>query len=158
MDLKGDLIFRRRAVYYVFESITKARIARGLLDPQVPKRLIETRTRVVDNLPKEDLPFLKSNYLSVGPLFVAGKILAKTSMDVTRPLSFTIAIPARYRIMTPFGPASGKLDGLPYHGSPFLAPGKHEFQPVHSRGTIALVWARAVKKGFSPFKTGGEMQ
>ncbi len=157
MDLKGELIFRRRAVYYVFESITKARIAKGLIDPQVTKRLAETRTCVVDNVPKDDLSFLKSNYLSVGPLFVAGKILAQKTADVMRPLSFTVVIPARYRIVTPFGPASGKLDGIPYHGSSFLSPGKHEFQPFHSRGTIALVWAKAVEKGFSPFRTNGEM-
>ncbi len=151
MDLKGELIFRRRAVYYVFETITNARIARGLIDPQVTRRLIETRTRVIGGVPQNDIAFLTANYLSVGPLFVVGKILTFTPSDSTRPVSFDVAISARYCIVTSTGPVYGELDGLPYRGARYLSPGSHELLLSPGQGQIALVWARAVEKGFSPF-------
>ncbi len=160
MDLKGELIFRRRAVYYVFETITRARIARGLMDPQIAKHLVETKTCVasleIGSLPQDELRFLTANYLSVGPLFVVGKVLTPQASEPTRPISFEVVIPARYRIITPAGPASGELDGLPCSGARYLSPGRHEFRPSPGRRRIALVWARAVEKGFSPFTVQGK--
>jgi 4-amino-4-deoxy-L-arabinose transferase-like glycosyltransferase len=156
MDLKGELIFRRRAVYPVFEKITNARIARGLINPQVARHLIETRTCVIGGFPQTDLSFLTENYVSVGPLFVVGKILTSRSPDPTRPISFEVVIPAWYRIVTPLGPAEGELDGLPCRGARYLSPGRHEFRPSPGQGQSALVWARAVEKGFSPFTAQGK--
>lgn len=163
MDLKGELLFRPRSVYYVFENITKARIARGLIDPQIPKRLIETKTCVVSNDfcaittefgPKvllDSVKFIQTNYVSVGPFLVAGQSLSPRSPYSSQPISFEVVIPSKYQIITPLGPAVGDLDGMPYRGTRFLNPGRHEFRPSFGEKQLALVWDRAVEKGFLPF-------
>jgi hypothetical protein len=168
MDLKGELLFRPRSVYYVFEKITQARIARGLIDPQIPKRLIETKTYVVSNdfcsiknefIPKvlpDSLKFIQANYISVGPFLVAGQSLSPRSPYSSQPISFEVVIPSKYQIITPLGPAVGDLDGMPYRGTRFLNPGRHEFRPSFGEKHLALVWDRAVEKGFSPFAHQGD--
>ena len=151
MDEKGDLIFRRRPVYYVFEGITMKRIRRGLIDPAVQRHLIETKTTVIASsirsLPEKDRIFIESNYISVGPLLVAGMLLTP---QATGSSSFEIAIPAEYRIVTPSGNAIGELDGTPYDGARFLCPGQHEFKASSGEQRLALVLARAIDKGYFP--------
>ncbi len=162
MDAKGGLIFRQRAVYYVFEHITEERISRRLIDPQITRRLIETRTCVVDRAikryPQDAQQFIEANYLSIGPLLVAGKMLMPQAADPTTPVSFEVVIPEHYEIIMPSGPADGELDDKPYHGISFLGPGRHTFRPAQVGQQIALVWSRAVDKGYSPFNTRGKSQ
>lgn len=162
MDLKGELLFRRRAVYYVFEHFTKARIKQRLIEPQIARRLVETRTCIVSpdikGLPQDALQFIEANYLLIGPLRVVGKILTPQASDPALPISFEVAIPAQYQMVTPLGPAGGELDGTPYRGIRFLGPGRHEFRPSPGENRLALVWARAVDNGFSPFTVEGKSQ
>jgi hypothetical protein len=157
MDAKGETIFRRRPYYYAFEGFTEERIARGLLANTVPQRLVQTRTAVCNPSPrfgKATLSFIEHNYLRVDQVEVAGKMI--------RPLpdgrmEFDVVIPQRYTLISSEGPMRGNLDGTPFQGSRELAAGRHEFLPDKPTKQIALLWARAWQKGYSPFKQANRL-
>jgi hypothetical protein len=153
MDLKGEFLFRRRAVFHAFENVTSERIRLGSLADDIAERVIATRTYVsiMDNsqLPPAGRRFLLENFVAVGHVRVAGKHLAVDPLGVSR---FQIQLPGRYAILSPRGPAAGVLDGGELSGSRFLEPGDHTFRPIPSAAPLALVWADAAEKGYSPFR------
>jgi 4-amino-4-deoxy-L-arabinose transferase-like glycosyltransferase len=159
MDLKGETIYRPRPFYYVLETITRERMRRGLIADDIPDRLIATRTRVavtdVGGFPTRGRQFIEQHYLPVGRLRVVGQILGPSVADGMHPLTFDVLIPAAYSIVSETEEAAGVLDGRLYEGARFLDRGRHEFRPSSGTGRFALVWARAVEKGYSPFTPQG---
>ena len=157
MDAKGETIFRRRPYYYAFEGFTEERIERGLLANTVPRRLVETRTAVCNpstRFGEATLSFIEHNYLRVGQIAVAGKMIAP-SPDGR--FEFDVVIPQRYTLVSCEGPMSGNLDETPFQGDRELAAGRHEFVPDRPTKQIALLWARAWQKGYSPFKQANQL-
>ncbi len=155
MDRKGELLFGRRAFYYTLEpEFGLRRIELGLIKDTIPENLVETRCCVVSpsirRMPARGRHFIETNYVRAGPLLVAGQFLRPSSADTTQPVAFDIRIPASYCVVTANGSASGWLDRLPYDGPRFLGAGRHEFRPKSAQGTPALVWSRAIQRGFSP--------
>jgi hypothetical protein len=154
VDLKGETIFRPRSSYYVLEKITRRQIKRGLVIDDIPERLIATHTCVAvpdsKKFPARTRTFLTNNYLPVGNLRVAGKLL-EVAHKRNAFILFSILITAYYAIITPNGSAAGTLDGTQYDGPRFLTAGDHEFRPSATNSRFALVWAPAVERGFSPF-------
>lgn len=155
MDLKGEMIFRKRCYYYVLESVTLERIKAGLIKDDIPESIVASHTRVAvaDNssLPPRARSFLKDNFLSVGRLRVAGKVLARRDLEQAgRPIRFNVAIPARYAVTSRGGNVAGWLDGTRYTSPRFLSTGRHEFRPAVRKNTLVLIWARAKERGFSP--------
>ena len=65
-------------------------------------------------------------------------------------IRFQVEVPARYTILGSAGPARGHLDGVELAAPRELAAGVHVFAP-RSPPPWALIWARAVERGFSPF-------
>jgi Dolichyl-phosphate-mannose-protein mannosyltransferase len=155
MDLKGETLFRERPFFYVFENIAEQRFARGEIRDDVAERLIATHTHVsvVDNsrFPPVARQFLLDNYLPVGHLRVAGKLLAP-SADGS--YAFTVCVPGRYMILSPAAHVTGTLDGEPLEPSRVLGRGPHVFRPNVAVDRLALVWADAAERGFSPFHPG----
>ena len=131
------------------------RIHRGLMVDNAPERCVETRTCVVVTGTEMSLTasrFALQHYLPVGNrLRVAGAIL-RPARDDERRSDFEVAIPAVYEIMTPNGSADGLLDGKPYDGRQFLIAGKHTFLRSSGRKELALFWAQALDRGFTPFR------
>ncbi len=157
MDLKGECVFRRRPFFYALEGITKARIKRGLIRDSIPEALVATQTCVAvadtDQLPPRARTFLEENYVPVGHLRVAGRVLSLTTQDdKPHPIVFEVQIPASYAVITARGEASGWLDGAPYHGPQFLAPGRHAYRPAPGEEQLVVLWAQAVERGFTPFR------
>jgi len=152
MDLKGENLFRRRPVHAVLERITEERIKRGELADDIAEKMIAARTfvAVVDSprFPPDARRFLDENYVPVGHLRVAGKLLAVDRDGTSR---FAVVVPGRYAILAADGPVSGMLDGVDFDGSKQLEGGAHRFRASERRGALALVWADAAEKGFSPF-------
>ncbi len=152
MDPKGDLIFRPRAYYYVLETLTKKRLRRGLIKDDLAQCLIEKRTAVIQTIYSRMSPasiqFVQANYLPVGYLDVLGQKLA-VGADGTA--SFHVTIPERYRIVARDGEVAGALDGQPLEGARALEAGPHELKLTSPAKDVALIWARAQEKGFSPF-------
>jgi len=66
-----------------------------------------------------------------------------------------VTIPAEYAIVAENGTTSGFLDGTSYSAPRFLDAGSHRFSTLSERGRLALIWARALEKGFSPFRAPG---
>ena len=156
MDGKGETIFRKRPYYYVLEGIAIERIRRGLIPNNIVEKLIETETAVVHataRLQGEGLKFVKANYLPVENLRVLGQILNEQKKDSDAVYPFAIAVPSTYQVVAQGGPVSGTLDGTPLNGPRRLEIGPHELRIAGGHGPIALFWARAAEKGYSPFKS-----
>ena len=152
MDPKGDLIFRPRPYYYALETLTRKRLAAGLLKDELPERLVETRTAVIKissvRMTERSLEFIRANYLPVGYLAVLGKQLAPAQNGVT---SFEVTIPERYSVITKQGSVIGTLDGQTLDGARWLAAGPHELRLASPAPDAYLIWTRALERGFSPF-------
>jgi nucleotide-binding universal stress UspA family protein len=155
LDPKGELIFRRRATYWGFETITRKRLQNGLIADTIAEDLVANRTCVVwcdaRRYPDAAREFIASNYVDVGPLLVAGQILARDADECGQSIPFDVRIPAQYALVGPHEPASGLLDGVEYGGPIFLPTGHHEFRSSSDRGPLVLIWEKSIEKGFSPF-------
>ena len=153
MDSKGETIYRPRPYWYVLESLTRKRLLSGTLEDEMPQRMISTRTAVStisNRMTPASRNFVSEHYVAVGLLRVLGQVLAKSGAGE---YEFEVIVPERYTLMTSRGEVpTGLLDGQPFTGPRVLEPGKHQFHQTESAGTIAFVWARAVERGFSPFR------
>jgi hypothetical protein len=153
-DDKGDAVFRRRAFFPVLEDITREAMARGRIADTIPEAVLANHVCVATlasrRLPPRGKQFLDANFLPVGPVRVCGKWLAETSPAAPpRAILFQVQIPGRYTILGSSGPARGRLDGQELTAPRELAAGVHVFEP-RSSPPLALVWARAAERGFSP--------
>jgi hypothetical protein len=97
--------------------------------------------------PPQSRSFIAEHYLDVGNLRVAGQWL--TGAD-TQARDFEIVIPTLYALSSPQGPVSGMLDGIPYTGPRLLTAGVHHFVFSNTAEPVAVIWARALAKGFKP--------
>ena len=147
IDLKGEMLFRRRAVRSVFEKITKKKITTGLLQDTVAADVVRNKTMVVllDNasLPREGRAFLRRNFIDVGLLRVAGMTIPKGER------SFVIEVPAEYALVAQGNRFDGLLDGSPYTGPRALGAGVHTITPSRA-GPLTLLWSRAASMGLVP--------
>jgi len=155
MDPKGEFIFRKRAYFYAFETITRVRMGAKLMADKIEDSLVAARTCVVfpetQRYPEQFQEFVRENYLSVGPLLVAGKMPAQEASATPDAVVFDIRIPAEYTVVTPGGPGKGLLDEKPCGAGLFLEAGRHAYRPAPGETKPALLWARAAQKGYSPF-------
>jgi hypothetical protein len=157
LDGKGETIYRRRPFYYVLEGLTHRRLRAGLIHDDIAERLIATGTPVVTlrRMPATVVPFLSAEYLPIAfRLRVLGKMIyTPGARPRPRPesLSFEVKVPGRYTIVAESGTLAGTLNGEALSGPRELAPGHYEFHPVGGEGRLALIWAAAIERGFSPF-------
>jgi hypothetical protein len=155
MDLKGETVFRPRPFYFALEGITRARIATGRLPDDIAERMIAAHTPVAfaddDNFPLRARAFMNANYMRAGNLRVLGKMLLPARDDRDPRRRFVVVVPQRYAVVSDRGAASGLLDGTAYAGPRMLAAGLHVFTPPARDGLLAVVWASAIERGFSPF-------
>ncbi len=163
LDTKGELIFRPRPVRWVLETITRGRMQSGVLADTTPERVAASGTclAVLDSPRFSDRTrsFLSQNFVSVGSVRVAGRLLDSAARAGGEPIPFEVGIPARYAILSQRGEAHGRLDGEPYVGPRFLAAGRHQFEPdpllarrLRRGDGIAVIWARAAQCGYRPFE------
>jgi hypothetical protein len=162
MDFKGESVFRQRPFYYVLEPLTYVRLRRGLIADNVAERLVKTQTCVVLNqdrwYPAQAVAFMTENYLPVGRMRVAGRIIAPAPTAAGASIPFDVAVPARYVLWAEGRPVPGTLDGKPYEGAVDLAAGAHVFQPAEANRRLAIFWARAAEQGFAPLLDPMEWQ
>jgi hypothetical protein len=151
LDAKGQTIYRARPYYYVFEQITRERVERGELLDDAPKRLTEARTPVVIEshwLTGGTGHFVSQNYVSVGAVLVLGK---RVTSSPIRHVQFEVTIPEKYTVVGRNGQVSGALDGTEIAGSRDLSAGTHDLVLSSPEESVAIVWSRAIEKGYSPF-------
>ena len=154
-DDKGDAVFRRRAFVPVLEDITREAMAQGRIADTIPEAILAHHVCLATlssrRLPPRGKRFLDANFLPVGPVRVCGRWLQGAAGQPPYPaVVFQVEIPARYTIVGGGGPARGRLDGAELTAPRDLAAGVHVFAP-RSPPPWALLWARAVERGFSPF-------
>ncbi len=152
MDAKGESIYRHRPFYYGLEPITLKRMAAGSITDDIPQQMIRTKTCVatLNGLRGNDANFVRENYLHIGPrVLVAGRNLPRTQDDAR--FEFNNLVAARYTLVGTTGAVTAKIDNQPFTGPVFIDAGPHTVQINNSKGAVALVWAQAVERGFSPF-------
>ncbi|MEA2625296.1 MAG: hypothetical protein QOD06_1341 [Candidatus Binatota bacterium] len=156
MDVKGESIFRRRPFYYALETVTRTLIRDGVIADDVPERLVATRTYVVaddqEGFPSRAREFIRNNYVELGRLRVAGTLLRPTRFGRRRLLPFSVEVPGRYAIVDPVGRVVASVDGGAFAGARFLERGRHVLDAPSHAGPLAIIWAQAVERGFSPFR------
>jgi hypothetical protein len=155
LDFKGESVFRRRAYYYVLEPLTVRRMKLKLISDTIPHDLAEKKVHLMVNRDRTwYLPptkqFLTENYLSIGQVRVAGRVLSSKPTAPGATIEFPVAIPARYVLWSDGNPVQGLLDGQPYDGARELAPGLHHFQSESGYPHLALFWERAAQAGYTP--------
>jgi 4-amino-4-deoxy-L-arabinose transferase-like glycosyltransferase len=151
LDAKGQTIYRARPYYYVFEQITRERVERGELLDNAPKLLIAARTPVVVEsnwLTQETRQFVNQNYVSVGSVLVLGKRVPPAPVGHVQ---FEIAVPEKYTVVAKDGQVSGTLDGTEITGPRDLSAGMHDLALSSPEDSVAIVWSRAIERGYSPF-------
>jgi hypothetical protein len=138
IDLKGETIFRPRPFYYLFEALTRAQMARGLIRDTVPEDVIRTRTHVAQAdgplWPPRARAFLSDNFLNMGRLRASGQWLKDDG-------AFTIAVPGEYVIVSERGAMSAARE---------YAAGTYRFARKTNE-PLAVMWAPAFRRGHSPF-------
>lgn len=152
MDGKGESIYRHRPFYFALEPLTQNRMSAGMISDDIPQQMIRTRTCVatLNQLRGADIVFVRDNYLHVSSrILVAGHRFKHNPDDA--PLEFNNLIAARYTLISKTGPVTALLDGQPFTGPLFLGAGPHSIQIKNTKGPVALVWAQAVERGYSPF-------
>jgi hypothetical protein len=150
-DSRGETIFRPRPYYYVFEQITRERVGRGELPDDAPARLVAARTPVAVPavwLTKATRQFMDHNYISLGSVLVLGQRIFPTADGHAQ---FKVVIPENYTLVGKKGPLTGTLDGANLNGPPNLSPGVHQLILNSPVDVAAVVWSRAIEKGYSPF-------
>lgn len=154
MDFKGECVFRRRAFFYVTEPLTFVRLRRGIIEDTVPADILEKKVMVALNqdrwFPKMGAAFMTENFLPVGRMRVAGKVIAKDAVEAGATVAFVVAVPAPYALWSDGKPVRGTLDGTPYTGARELDSGPHEFRSEEGHRRLAIIWQRAVEAGFTP--------
>jgi hypothetical protein len=156
IDTKGETVYRHRASPYVLETITRQLLASGRLPDDAPAHLVLARTFVAVNddwmFPTRTREFLNAHYVPAGRLRVAGALLHPSREGAAE--GFDIVIPGPYAIVSPHGPATGLLDGRRVHTAIDVAAGHHVFVLDGPPQAIAVLWARAWNRGFTPFSNG----
>lgn len=152
LDLRGESIFRRRAIREVLEPIAVERIQKGLQRDDIEERARATRAPIAyydnDAWPAAGRAFLARNYISVGIWRVLGFRLTRPADGET--CDFDIAIPERYAILCQTGAARGMLDGTPYTGARVLSAGHHRYRATNGELPAVVIWAPALERGFVP--------
>jgi hypothetical protein len=154
MDFKGEAVFRQRAFFYVMEPLTFVRMRRMIIADTVAEDLVARNVCVVLNqdrwYPKKGAKFMEENYLAVGRMRVAGKVIADKPVAAGEAIRFEVAVPASYVVWADGRAIAGMLDGSPGAEPRQLAVGPHEFKPEAPHGRVAIYWSRAAEKGFQP--------
>ncbi len=158
MDGKGETIFRHRPIYFVLEGVTNRRIHDGLLKDTIHESCHSKNACVLvyNRMPKRHLRgWISREYVEVARrVWVAGAMLGEAKSQEAQ--SFEVTHDASYRVVSPEGPVSCVVDGEPRSGEIHLKPGRHSL--VYSGSApLAVVFAKAVNAGLSPFKTAKEV-
>lgn len=156
VDAKGETIFRQRAPFLIYESITNRLIRSGMLPDDIAIRATEMHACFVSTLMQERLPeagsaFITRNYLQVSQsVRVAGCTIGSPAQQ--NGASFKTVIPAEYEIVAIDPPVSGELDNKQYEGPCFLQPGLQKFIAAQPHRALAVLWESAAQAHFNPFR------
>jgi hypothetical protein len=134
-DLKGEAVFRRRPVYYIYDAVGRALTGNGTLPDRAPEQMVArgccAATADWSHIPPRTRAFLNAHFVAVGPLRVCG--------SVVRDGSFIIAVPQTYAVVSRDRVV---IDGTPYRGPRFLAAGAHTLTSS-GQEPVTVIWWRA---------------
>jgi hypothetical protein len=146
MDDKGASIYRQRPFYFALEDITLAKIGIGVIEDDIPTRLVETDTHEIwsARMPLKDMRFIDDHYL-VGRygLRVAGHAFDRIAAGTVATVK--ILFLGEYVMMDAqsMSAVNGvRIDGSVYDSPRWLTMGAHSVSSASGGGYI-LVWRPA---------------
>jgi len=154
MDSKGEMIYRNRPYFYVLEEMTRWMFKQQKLRDDIPEAMVARSVCIAaksrERYPPHTTIFLKENYVPIAfRLLVTGKIL--TPDPAGKAIVFNLAISTEYALVWQSAPGIALLDGQPYTAPLRLKAGAHTLQVIQGGGDIVILWAKAIRCGFSPF-------
>lgn len=140
IDFHGETIYRQRPHYYVFELITRRAIRAGLLPDSIPEDVQRAQCHVAagdgEFWPTRARAFLNQHFIRVGTMRTAGKWIRSGQ-------PFTIGVEGDYVVVDRDGIAFGPMR---------LTRGEHTFDGRPAGVRLAVMWAPAFERGFSPYR------
>src|SRR5205814_9419706 len=91
---------------------------------------------------------------SGGRLRVLGHVSAGHGGGAEGQDTFVVDFPERCAVVASHGPAAGSLDGRAYAGPVRVDAGRHAYRPGRDEDTVAVIWAQAAERDFTPFASG----
>lgn len=138
-DLKGDAVFRRRPVYYIYDAVGRALTRNGTIPDLAPEQIVARGCCVAmadsSRIAPRTRTFLNAHFIDAGPLRVCGSIV--------RDGTFTIAVPQTYAVLSRDRVV---IDGTPYRGPRFLTAGRHTLASSGDE-PVTVIWWRAAMGG-----------
>jgi hypothetical protein len=151
-DAKGEAVFRPRPTYWIYEILTRERMALGLIKDDMPEHLISTKTAIgipFHFLTPRSRNFIESNYVLRKSLLILGRRLTDPQSSEHNSISFVIAVPQTYTLLDSIGVVPGELDGHPALTENNLTAGEHFFRPERPVKGLQLIWSRAWQAGLT---------
>ncbi len=119
----------------------------GLIPDTIEQDVIRKRCHISqadgEFLPTHGRAFLAANFLDMGRLRASGQWIRDDGV-------FSIAVPGEYVAVVHPGTAHGLVDGQP-NVPRFLEAGLHHYTRSKEGERVAILWAPAFARGFSPF-------
>jgi hypothetical protein len=147
MDFKGETVYRRRPFYYVLETISREALQRGLIRDTMWDDTVRAKCHVAEAdgpfWPPKSRALFSANFLDMGRLRASGQWLTADG-------SFAIAIPGEYVVIDRGGIVENARH---FEAGMFRVDGKGRGQKsAPHEGKLAVLWAPAFERGFSPFR------
>jgi hypothetical protein len=140
VDLKGESVFRRRAVRPIYEDVGRALTAKGALPDEGPESIAATGACAAvpdsSHIPPRTRAFLQQYFRDAGPLRVCRGVVEQDKL--------TIGVPQVYTVVAR-NPASVSIDGIPWRGPRFLSAGRHSLARGDNE-TLEVIWWRTARQ------------
>jgi hypothetical protein len=152
VDQKGETVYRRRAVRQLLETVTRQKLASGLVPDDLVEQICRAGAPVAvwpaSYTGRTDV-FIRTNYLPVSAqMAVCGRYISVGEIAAGQTIEFDTRVPNTYAIIDGCDRVDGILDGTPTTGPRFLSTGRHTFAPAANAHAVAILWAKAVQRGF----------
>jgi hypothetical protein len=138
-DLKGESIFRKRAVYYVYEDVGRALTANGTIADRGPEEIVAGRCcatiRDSEHIPPRTRAFLNRHFIGAGFVRVCGLTVTGSQFDIAVPQTYVLAR----------DPSRIAIDGVAYRGPRPLTAGQHSIA-LNGNERATVIWSRAAKE------------
>ena len=140
-DLKGNAVFRRRPVYYIYDAVGRALTNNGTIPDSAPEQIAARGCCVaiddVSHIPARTRAFLNRHFVDAGDVRVCGTI--------PQDGAFTIAVPQTYAVIAR-DPSRIAIDGVPYRGPRLLRAGRHTISAPDDERVTVIWWRAAVAR------------
>ncbi|HEX9160892.1 MAG TPA: glycosyltransferase family 39 protein [Thermoanaerobaculia bacterium] len=151
MDLKGEVLFRRRPYWLVLESITHRKLRHRMLRDDIAAALVRSGTAVLasTDFPARTRFFVRRHYLPWGRLWVVGQSLPAVAVRGVA-VPFRVDIASTYIVVNEHGVVAASIDGVPVGNGIDLGRGVHRLLVSRPVSRPLVVWSGVIRSARFP--------